>query len=399
MIVDCTASAAIAPALSRVARCRHSHRDAEQAGGKRGHGVLSDAGRGAPRRRIALPLRGDRRRRPADYPDAARSPRDRGSDPADRRASCPERCRICSTSGTGSSRSRRLSGRPRRRGFTEPDPRDDLSGTDVARKLIILAREMGLDLELGDVQLEGLVPASLESGGATSSWRACRKSTRPCASVSRRRARAASVLRYVGAAGRRQGRATVGLVELDRSHLVCEHQPHRQRRQLHDQPLRPQSAHRARTRRGAGGHGGRRLRRPAARLRVSRGARCDAARPGHRVRAGERRQRRRRVRRPRLQRGGRRRPRARRAHARPSASASPQSPGWSWICRSSPSGTPPAWRWRAMADALGLDFGFELTIEKGIPLGPDSAGRPPPRWRPWSRLTRCSTNRSTTCAC
>ncbi|MGB5247107.1 MAG: hypothetical protein WBN34_11210, partial [Woeseia sp.] len=46
-------------------------------------------------------------------------------------------------------------------GYTEPDPRDDLSGTDVARKLIILAREMGLTLELGGFPVQNLVPAAL----------------------------------------------------------------------------------------------------------------------------------------------------------------------------------------------------------------------------------------------
>ncbi len=47
-------------------------------------------------------------------------------------------------------------------GYTEPDPRDDLSGLDVARKLVILAREMGLDLDLDQVQVESLAPASLD---------------------------------------------------------------------------------------------------------------------------------------------------------------------------------------------------------------------------------------------
>lgn len=51
--------------------------------------------------------------------------------------------------------------RARAAGYTEPDPRDDLSGEDVRRKIVILTRSAGIELEADEVRVESLVPAAL----------------------------------------------------------------------------------------------------------------------------------------------------------------------------------------------------------------------------------------------
>jgi bifunctional aspartokinase / homoserine dehydrogenase 1 len=49
------------------------------------------------------------------------------------------------------------------KGFTEPDPREDLGGNDVARKLLILARELDLHNEIADVKIQNLIPERLRT--------------------------------------------------------------------------------------------------------------------------------------------------------------------------------------------------------------------------------------------
>ncbi len=107
------------------------------------------------------------------------------------------------------------------KGYTEPDPRDDLSGTDFARKLIILGREMGLRLELGDVQLEALVPPALAACAPEEFLDRLPEYDAVMArrlEAARRRGR---VLRYVGSLDASTGTAVVGLMELERSHTFA----------------------------------------------------------------------------------------------------------------------------------------------------------------------------------
>jgi aspartokinase/homoserine dehydrogenase 1 len=104
------------------------------------------------------------------------------------------------------------------KGYTEPDPRDDLTGMDVARKLIILGREMGLPLELSDVSLESLVPEHLAGCSRDEFLERLADLDRPMAArlaAARGRHR---VLRYVGTLEQASQSASVGLVELERTH-------------------------------------------------------------------------------------------------------------------------------------------------------------------------------------
>jgi bifunctional aspartokinase / homoserine dehydrogenase 1 len=103
-------------------------------------------------------------------------------------------------------------------GFTEPDPRDDLSGMDVARKIVILAREAGMTLELSDVALEGLIPAALTGCSAAEFMDRLSELDAPMLARLERARADDKVLRYVAALDTATGRASVGLVELERTH-------------------------------------------------------------------------------------------------------------------------------------------------------------------------------------
>ncbi len=106
----------------------------------------------------------------------------------------------------------------RARGYTEPDPRDDLSGMDVARKAVILGREAGLDLELGDLDVESLVPAALADASVDEFLERLADFDEPMAQRVEAAARDGEVLRYVADVNVRDGKARVRLERFTTDH-------------------------------------------------------------------------------------------------------------------------------------------------------------------------------------
>lgn len=102
-------------------------------------------------------------------------------------------------------------------GLTEPDPREDLSGQDVRRKLLILAREAGFELDSADIELENLVPVTLRKVTADQFMDRLKELDGPIQTAFEGAKRLGKVLRYV-ARFEHDGKARVGLEALEPHH-------------------------------------------------------------------------------------------------------------------------------------------------------------------------------------
>ncbi|PSW11869.1 bifunctional aspartate kinase/homoserine dehydrogenase II [Photobacterium rosenbergii] len=105
-------------------------------------------------------------------------------------------------------------------GLTEPDPRHDLDGSDVMRKLVILARESGLPLEPEQVKVETLVPDSLASLGVDDFFEQSVELDELLHERLRKAQKEEKVLRYVARLDR-HGKAVVGIEALSREHALA----------------------------------------------------------------------------------------------------------------------------------------------------------------------------------
>src|SRR5690606_4923011 len=103
------------------------------------------------------------------------------------------------------------------KGFTEPDPRDDLRGTDFMRKMLILARDAGYALEAGDILMESLLPDScLQAGSVEEFYESLLKENDYFETLLQDASAQGKVLRYIGKL--EEGRVSITLQQVDEQH-------------------------------------------------------------------------------------------------------------------------------------------------------------------------------------
>jgi aspartokinase/homoserine dehydrogenase 1 len=102
------------------------------------------------------------------------------------------------------------------KGYSEPDPRIDLSGTDVIRKILILARESGYELEKSDVAVNTFLPADCFEGSIENFW--AKVKTHDADFEARRKVLEQQGKRWRFVAIFDNGKASVQLVEVDFNH-------------------------------------------------------------------------------------------------------------------------------------------------------------------------------------
>ena len=103
------------------------------------------------------------------------------------------------------------------KGYTEPDPRDDLKGTDFLRKMLILARDAGYPLEADDVLIESMLPQScIEAQSVEEFYNELKKESAFFENLKSQAEKDGKVLRYI--AKLEDGKATINLQMVDDSH-------------------------------------------------------------------------------------------------------------------------------------------------------------------------------------
>jgi len=101
-------------------------------------------------------------------------------------------------------------------GYTEPDPRLDLNGSDVMRKIMILAREAGYELEMNDIVNESFMPDECMKGSVEDFYKSMEKQETHFKQLYENASKEGSKLKFV--ASFKDGKAAVGLKHIAPSH-------------------------------------------------------------------------------------------------------------------------------------------------------------------------------------